>query len=105
LSRRTLYPWRSNLRAEGGNPRAAVPQRAQLTYPSLRIDDYFVCAQCAGDALYPPASSEIATVQVGDALPAAPPANNPSIPTLSEWRLCMLALVLAMLGVRRLRRR
>jgi len=63
-------------------------------------------ADYAGDGLYPPASSDIAVVQVGD-VPAAAPAGAGTeiIPTLSQWTLGVLVLMLAMLGVRRLRRR
>ena len=60
-------------------------------------------ADYAGDGLYPPASSDSAVVLVGDVLAA--PAGAANIPTLSEWVLGMLALILAVFGLRRLRSR
>ena len=60
-------------------------------------------ADYSGDGLYPPASSESAVVMVNDALLDG--AGNAVIPTLQEWALAVLALLVAVLGLRRLRRR
>jgi len=60
-------------------------------------------ADYSGDALYPPASSDSATVQAGEALAfASVPA---AIPTLRESLLGILALFVAAFGMRYLRRR
>jgi len=62
-------------------------------------------ADYAGDGLYPPASSDVAVVQVGDVLAAPAALSAANIPTLSQWALAMIGLMLALMGVRRLRRR
>jgi Bacterial Ig-like domain (group 3)/IPTL-CTERM motif len=66
---------------------------------------FALTADYAGDGLYPPASSDTATVQVGELLAAPAVPGGVDIPTLSEWMLALLALTLVALGVRRLRRR
>ncbi len=59
-------------------------------------------ADYSGDSLYPPASSDSAVVVVKDVLLDG--AGNAVIPTLQEWAMAVLALLVAMLGLRRLRR-
>ncbi len=60
-------------------------------------------ADYSGDSLYPPASSDSAVVVVKDVLLVG--AGNAVIPTLQTWAMAVLALLVAMLGLRRLRRR
>ena len=94
--------------------------RAQVTYPNLRIDDYLVCAQYPGDALYPAAAAGPIDLYVIKGVLPPPPVNPvaPSqaqalaavapaaiIPTLREWLLGALVLILVASGLRRLRRR
>ena len=59
-------------------------------------------ADYSGDALYPPASSDSVTVLVGN---GAAVAAAVGIPTLREWVLAVLALILLASGWRCLRRR
>lgn len=59
-------------------------------------------ADYAGDANYPPASSDDTTVFVTNGTQGGP--GSVPIPTLAEWALALMALLLAMLGVRRIRR-
>ena len=61
-------------------------------------------ADYSGDGLYPPASSDSTTVEAGEIL-AAGGGGAPVIPTLQQWALYLLTLILATLGWRRLRRR
>jgi hypothetical protein len=85
-----------------------------LTYANLPIDDFLVCVQYAGDALYPPAMAGLFDLSVikGFLLPPGPVSESQAaapgraaIPALRESLLGVLALVLAALGVRYLRRR
>jgi uncharacterized repeat protein (TIGR01451 family) len=54
--------------------------RARLTYASLRIDDYFVCATYAGDGLYSPANAGPVSLAVIKGFLLPPPAVTMSVP-------------------------
>lgn len=78
---------------------------ATLTTSSLALGSHPITAAYSGDADDAASTSNVVNQLVIPAAPPPPQAPSTPIPTLSEWMLLLLALVLATLAGARLRRR